>query len=96
MIIKYDKNNKKLKKSVNFDLQDALKIDAKVFINNIDTISDDKLKTKQGDYKNQSITIRVDNDKKKIDLWFSQIILDTIKNDFESFNKHLEDGWNQI
>lgn len=127
MILKYKANKKKFKKPIELSMKDVLTSDAKIFINNIQTISDKKIKQKQKNYvkpagmyipskkdylqfdpaddklklkedncKNQSMTIRVDNDKKKIDLWLGQIILDTIKNDFESFNKHLEDGWDQI
>lgn len=50
MIIKYDENKRKLKKPIDFDLQDALKIDAKIFLNNLQIISDKKIKRKQKNY----------------------------------------------
>ena len=92
MIIKYDKNKNKLKKPINFDLQDALKIDAKVFLNNIDVISEEKLKTKQGNY-NKSVAIKVDNTKKRVDLWLDPIFSYLMNEDIKRFRKDLEDGW---
>ena len=100
MIIKYDKNKKKLKKPINFDLQDALKIDAKVFLNNINTISDKKLKAKQDNYNKKCITVNIDyelplakNTLKYIPKWYTPSLPDYILEDLEKLCKEIDEWY---
>lgn len=103
MIIKYDKNKKKLKKPINFDLQDALKIDAEVFLNNIKIISDKKLKDKQNNYnKKKTITININLEKlwledklKYTPKWYKPEVPDFILENLKKLYKEI-DRWGQI
>lgn len=50
MILKYKANKKKFKKPIELSMKDVLASDARIFINNIQTISDKKIKQKQKNY----------------------------------------------
>lgn len=50
MIIKYDKNKKKFKKPIELSIKDVLTSDARIFLNNLQIISDKKIKHKQKNY----------------------------------------------
>lgn len=50
MILKYKANKKKFKKPIELSMKDVLTSDARIFLNNIQTISDKKIKRKQKNY----------------------------------------------
>lgn len=50
MILKYKANKKKFKKPIELSMKDVLTSDARLFLNNLQIISDKKIKQKQKNY----------------------------------------------
>lgn len=97
MILRYKANKKRFKKPIDLTIKETLSTDARIFLNNLPTISNKNLKAKRKNYIKIKINekevkiLLCEEFKKKLNELSTNPIDENLKCDLEEFKKILGD-----